>query len=151
MRFASFVGIFLTMLLLGCAAGMGGTTYSRGEAGAVQTVQYGTVVSLVPVRIEGTKTGIGTAAGAVAGGIAASGISGGKTSAVAAVIGAVAGGLLGSAAEEGMTRTDGVEIGLKMDDGRSISIVQALQPNEVFRVGDKVRVLYSGQKARVTH
>ena len=135
--------------IAGCAGGLGATTYSRSEAGRVGTVQHGTILSLRPVRIEGTKSNIGTAAGAVAGGIAASGLSGGKTGAVAAVIGAVAGGLLGSATEEGLTRTDGVEIGLKMDDGREISVVQALDPNEVLRVGDKVRVLYSGGKARV--
>lgn len=136
-------------LAAGCASGLGGTTYSRSEAGRIGAVEHGTIISLRPVRIEGTKTGIGTGAGALAGGLAASGVSGGRTGAVAAVIGAVAGGLFGAMTEEGLTRTDGVEIGLKMDDGRELSIVQALDPNEVLRVGDKVRVLYSGGKARV--
>lgn len=141
----------LLALTAGCASGLGGETYSRSEAGAMQRVQYATIVSLRPVKIEGTKSGIGTAAGAVAGGVAASGVSGGRTGTVAAVIGAVVGGLLGAATEEGMTRTDGVEFGLKMDDGREVSVVQALSPNEVFRVGDKVRVLYSSGRTRVAH
>ncbi|MGD8378964.1 MAG: glycine zipper 2TM domain-containing protein [Gammaproteobacteria bacterium] len=137
--------------LAGCASGLSGETYSRGEAGTAQRVEYGTVISLRPVRIEGTKSNIGAGAGAVAGGIAGSTVGGGKGSSVAAVIGAVAGGLLGAATEEGMTRTDGVDIGLKMEDGREISVVQELSQNEVFRVGDKVRVLFTGRKVRVAH
>lgn len=140
------------LLLAGCSlTAPGGSAYSREEAGRVGSVEYGSIVALRPVSIQGTRSGAGAAAGAVAGGIAASGASGGKTGMVAAVIGAVGGALLGSMTEEGMTRTDGVEIGLKMDDGREISIVQALDPNEEFRVGDKVRVIYSGGKARVAH
>ena len=129
----------------------GGANYSRSQTGKVETVQHGTIIALRPVRIQGTRSGVGAGAGAVVGGLAASGASGGKTGLVAAVIGAVAGGLLGSMTEEGMTRTDGVEIGLKMDDGREISVVQALNPNEEFRLGDTVRVLYSGSQVRVAH
>lgn len=139
-------------LLAGCSlAQPGGSAYSQSEAGRIESVQRGTIVSLRPVHIQGSRSGVGTTAGAVAGGIAASGASGGKTGLVAAVVGAVAGGLLGSMTEEGLTRTDGVEIGLKMEDGREISVVQALDPNETFRVGDAVRVLISGGRARVAH
>lgn len=139
-------------LLAACSlTAPGGSGYTRQEAGRVETVQHGTITALRPVRIQGTRSGAGAVAGAVGGGLAASGVSGGRTGLVAAVIGIVGGGLLGSMTEEGMTRTDGVEIGLKMDDGREISIVQALDPNEEFRVGDKVRVLYSGSQARVAH
>jgi hypothetical protein len=70
---------------------------------------------------------------------------------VMAVIGAVAGGLAGAAIEEGVTRTTGVEITLKMDDGRTIAVVQGLSPNERYSVGDRVRVISSGQATRVSH
>jgi outer membrane lipoprotein SlyB len=40
------------------------------------------------------------------------------------VIGAVAGGLAGSAAEEGLTRTQGVEITVREDDGSMRAYVQ---------------------------
>ena len=96
---ASFTALALT--LGGCASSLTGDTYSRDEARAVQTVRYGTIESLRPVKIEGTKTPIGSGAGAVVGGVAGSGVGGGRGSAVAAVIGAVAGGMLGAAAEEG--------------------------------------------------
>jgi outer membrane lipoprotein SlyB len=135
----------------GCVSQPSGSSYSQSEAGRVETVQHGAIVSLRPVRIQGSRSGAGEAAGAVAGGVAASGANTGRTGLVESVIGIVGGAMLGSLTEEGLTRADGVEIGIKMDDGREISVVQALDPNEQFRVGDKVRVLYSGSRARVAH
>lgn len=129
-----------TAMLSGCASQLSGESYSRDEARQVQTVRMGTVESLRPVKIEGTKTPIGAGAGTVIGGIAGSGVGGGRGSAVAAVIGAVAGGMIGAATEEGLTRTQGVEITVREDDGVLRAYVQALNPNEVFHVGDRVRI-----------
>ncbi|MBP8008661.1 MAG: hypothetical protein KAY87_05980, partial [Thiopseudomonas sp.] len=61
-----------TMLLTGCASSLSGDTYSRADARKVQTIRMGTIESLRPVRIEGTKTPIGAGAGAVVGGVAGS-------------------------------------------------------------------------------
>lgn len=127
-------------LLAGCASSLSGDTYSRDEARKVQVVRMGTIEALRPVKIEGTKTPIGSATGAVIGGVAASGVGGGRGSTVAAVIGAVAGGMIGAAAEEGLTRTQGVEITVREDDGVIRAYVQALSPNETFHVGDRVRI-----------
>lgn len=145
--FASFAAVALT--LGGCASSLTGDTYSRDEARAVQTVRYGTIESLRPVKIEGTKTPIGSGAGAIVGGVAGSGVGGGRGSAVAAVIGAVAGGMLGAAAEEGITRTQGVEITVREDDGNVRAYVQAVEPNQVFRVGQRVRILTVSGTSRV--
>jgi len=151
MRRSIYVASFtaLTLALGGCASSLTGDTYSRDEARAVRTVRYGTIESLRPVKIEGTKTPIGTGAGAVVGGVAGSGIGGGRGSAVAAVIGAVAGGMLGAAAEEGITRTQGVEITVREDDGNMRAYVQAVEPNQVFRVGQRVRILTVSGTSRV--
>ena len=140
-----------TAALGGCASNLGGDTYSRDEARAVQTVRMGTIESLRPVRIEGTKTPIGAGAGAIVGGVAGSGVGGGRGSAVAAVIGAVAGGLIGAATEEGLTRTQGVEITVREDDGTLRAYVQEVEPNQVFRVGERVRIMTVNGTSRVTH
>ena len=103
------------------------------------------------MKIEGTKTPIGSGAGAIAGGVAASSIGHGTGSAVAAVIGAVAGGLLGAAAEEGLTRTQGVEITVREDDGSMRAYVQEVEENEIFRVGERVRIMSVNGNSRVTH
>lgn len=145
---ASFAAL---ALLGGCASSLTGDTYSRGEARAVQTVRMGTIEALRPVQIEGTKTPIGAGAGAVIGGIGGSSVGGGRGSAVMAVIGAVAGGLLGAAAEEGLTRTQGVEITVREDDGSMRAYVQEVEPNQIFRVGERVRIMTVNGTSRVTH
>ncbi|MDH4560710.1 hypothetical protein [Pseudomonas sp. BN411] len=146
---ASFTAVALA--LGGCQSSLTGDSYSRDEARQVQTVRMGTIESLRPVKIEGTKTPVGAGAGAVVGGIGGSTIGHGRGSAVAAVIGAVAGGLLGAAAEEGMTRTQGVEITVREDDGSMRAYVQEVQPNEVFRVGERVRIMTVNGTSRVAH
>jgi len=153
MRKSVLVVAFTTMSLLlgGCASSLTGDSYSRDEARRVQTVRMGTIEALRPVKIEGTKTPIGGGAGAVVGGVAGSAIGGGRGSIVAAVIGAVAGGLAGSAAEEGITRTQGVEITVREDDGSTRAYVQAVQENEIFRVGERVRIMTVDGTSRVNH
>jgi outer membrane lipoprotein SlyB len=141
----------LTLILGGCASSLTGDTYTRDEARSVQVVRMGTIESLRPVKIEGTKTPIGAGAGAVVGGVAGSGVGGGRGSAVAAVIGAVAGGLLGAAAEEGITRTQGVEITVREDDGTLRAYVQEVEENQIFRVGERVRIMTVNGTSRVTH
>jgi outer membrane lipoprotein SlyB len=49
----------MAMLLTGCQSSLTGDSYSRDEARRVQTVRMGTIESLRPVKIEGTKTPIG--------------------------------------------------------------------------------------------
>jgi outer membrane lipoprotein SlyB len=139
------------LLLGGCASSLTGDTYSRDEARTVQTVRMGTIEALRPVKIEGTKTPIGAGAGAVVGGVAGSGVGGGRGSLVAAVIGAVAGGMLGSLTEEGITRTQGVEITVREDDGSMRAYVQQVEQNQIFRVGERVRILSVNGTSRVSH
>ncbi|PBP66553.1 hypothetical protein CCL19_13935 [Pseudomonas syringae] len=141
----------IALMMGGCTSNLTGDSYSRDEARTVQTVRMGTIESLRPVKIEGTKTPIGGAAGAVVGGVGGSAIGGGRGSIVAAVIGAVAGGLLGSATEEGLTRTQGVEITVREDDGSMRAYVQQVQENEIFRVGERVRIMSVNGTSRVTH
>lgn len=144
-----FVLVLLALLLGACASSNSGSVYSRDQARKVQTVKTGVVESVRPVKLEGTRTPIGTIAGGAVGGIAGSSVGGGRGSSIAAVIGAVVGGLVGSAAEEGLTRKDGLEITIKLDGGSLVSVVQ--ENDEVFNAGDKVRLLESGGNTRVTH
>ncbi len=141
--------VALSVGIGGCASNLSGQSYSRAEARTVQQVQYGTVEAVRPVQIEGTKTPVGPLAGAVVGGVGASAIGQGRGSAVAAAVGAVAGGLAGAAAEEGLTRRQGVEITVRLDSDRTIAVVQQAAPGESFAPGDRVRVL-TGANVRVT-
>ena len=144
-----FVVALTAVFLTACASSNSGSVYSRDDARKVQTIKTGVVESVRSVKLEGTKSPVGTVAGGAIGGIAGSSVGGGRGSAIAAIIGAVAGGLAGSAFEEGVTRKDALEITVKLDGGSMIAIVQ--EADEQFHPGDKVRILENAESSRVTH
>jgi outer membrane lipoprotein SlyB len=117
MKFA--ILLISAVLLAGCASSKSGDVYSRDQARREMTVRNGVVESVRVVTLEGTKSQVGTTAGAVVGGVAGSSVGQGKGSVIAAVIGAVAGGVAGSAIEEGATRKQALEITVNLDGGRS--------------------------------
>ena len=146
-----FLILFTLSFLGGCASNLGGDTYSRGEARTPQRVEFGVVEYLRDVQIEGTDTKIGAATGAVLGGIGGSTVGGGRGKAAATVAGAVAGGVAGAAAEEVLTRTDGIEITVRLDNGEILAVVQQKSPRETFRIGERVRLLSVNGVMRVSH
>jgi outer membrane lipoprotein SlyB len=146
---ARLVIAVFSLTLLACATSRSGDVYSRDDTRKIQTVRMGVVESVRTVKIEGTQSNIGTATGAVVGGIAGSSVgSGGRDSAVAAVLGAVVGGIAGAAAEEFATRKDGVELTIKLDNGTLVSVVQ--EATEQFSPGQRVRLIESGGTTRVS-
>ncbi|SDK60279.1 outer membrane lipoprotein SlyB [Methylophilus rhizosphaerae] len=149
-RTLQWITIIAVIGFLGaCASSNSGSVYSRDEARKTQTVKTGVVESVRSVKLEGTKSPVGTVAGGAIGGIAGSTVGHGAGSTIAAVIGAVAGGLAGSAAEEAVTRKDAFEITVKLDGGGLVSIVQ--EADEPFAAGDRVRIVENSGTSRVTH
>ena len=140
----------LTVGLTGCISGLQGSTYSRSEARQVQEVEFGTVLSTNPVVIEGKQSGAGQLPGAIIGGVAGSSVGEGKGQQIFTILGAVGGAVVGSMIEEQATRTQGLELTIKMDSGKTLSIVQEVDNVNVFREGQRVRVLTQGALARVS-
>ena len=140
----------LTLGLTGCVSGLQGSTYSRSEARQVQEVEFGTVLSTNPVVIEGKQSGAGQLPGAIIGGVAGSSVGEGKGQQIFTILGAVGGAVVGSMIEEQATRTQGLELTIKMDSGKTLSIVQEVDDVNVFREGQRVRVLTQGALARVS-
>ena len=138
-----------SLILDGCASSMSSSAYTRGQARKESTVKNGTVESVRQVTIEGTKTPIGATAGAAVGAVAGSSIGHDKGSAVAAILAGVAGGLVGSAAEEVVTREQGLEIIVKLDSGNTVAVTQ--KADEEFKPGERVRVSSGSGSSRVTH
>lgn len=149
MTLRTLIALSLVALMTACASSNSGSVYSRDQTRQVQTVKMGTVESVRLVQIEGTKSPVGTGAGAVIGGVAGNSVGGGRGKAITTVLGAVVGGVAGAAAEEGITRKDGVELTVKLDKGDMIAIVQ--EADEEFHPGDRVRILDGGGVTRVTH
>ncbi|OMU01741.1 hypothetical protein AQ768_26320 [Burkholderia pseudomallei] len=141
-----------TVTLAGCFTPPGSAdVYSVGQAQREQTVRMGTVESVRAVRIQGDGGGsaLGTLGGGALGAVAGA-IGGGRGSVLTAIAGGIAGAVAGNAVGQGLSSANGVEITVRLDNGDLRSITQAATP-EVFRAGERVRLLSSGGVTRVTH
>lgn len=143
--------IVVSALMAGCTSQYSGTSYSSSEALTAQTVNYGVVTSVQNVQIRGTDSDInvGSVGGTVLGAIAGSQIGGGWGRVAGGVGGAVLGGVAGNAVQKGVTKENGINIVVKLDNGSNVSVTQAA--DQAFAVGQRVKVVGSGSRVRVTH
>ena len=132
-------------LLAGCSMpeSRAGNVYSRDQARTSQSVNYGTILRVDLVTIEGTQTGAGTVAGGAMGGALGSAVGSGSGRTIATVGGAIVGGIAGAAIEKGVTTVEGVELEVQLDNGELLVVVQ--ENDAVYRVGDRIRVLRDSQ------
>ncbi|MSQ52759.1 MAG: glycine zipper 2TM domain-containing protein [Betaproteobacteria bacterium] len=132
----------------GCANTSSGSVYDTRQARQEQTVRLGVVESVRHVTIEGSRSPVGAVAGGAVGGVAGSNVGGGRGSTIGTILGAVAGGVAGSILEERVTRKDGLEITVKLENGELRAITQDAE--EVFKPGERVRLLSGGGVTRVS-
>ncbi|MCY9847475.1 glycine zipper 2TM domain-containing protein [Pectobacterium jejuense] len=139
--------------LAGCAntSTLSGDVYSASEAKQVQTVTYGTIVSMRPVQIQAGEDSnvIGALGGAVLGGFLGNTIGGGSGRSLATAAGAVAGGIAGQSATGALNRTQGVELEIRRDDGSTIMVVQK-QGDTKFSAGQRVAMANNGRSITVS-
>jgi outer membrane lipoprotein SlyB len=112
-------------------------------------VRFGVVETVRPVRIQPRESGVGTAGGAVLGGIAGSNVGGGSGQVAGAIGGAILGGIIGQSVERSANERPGVELTVLLDSGKYIAVVQ--EADEEFRSGDRVRIVSGRGMTRVTH
>ena len=140
----------LAGILAGCATPReSGSVYNSAQAMHEQVVRMGTVESVRNVTIANPESGVGTMTGAALGGLGGSQVGHGNGSAAVGIIGAVAGGIIGNRVENQANNRPGFEITVKLDNGELRSITQAA--DEMFRPGERVRLLSNGYTTRVTH
>jgi outer membrane lipoprotein SlyB len=138
------------LLLGGCAYHAGSGDYRGYETRGEQSVRFGVVESVREVRIDPRETGVGTAGGALLGGLAGSNVGGGNGQIAGAIGGAILGGIIGQNIEKSANERRGAEVTVLLDTGKYISVVQ--EADESFRAGDRVRILSGrGGQTRVTH
>ena len=143
-----FVLALLVASLAACATSSP-DVIQRGDAQRLSQVQDGTVLSIRPVTVDGSQSGIGTVTGGVIGGVAGSSVGGRRESVAVGVLGAVIGGVVGNAAERAGTRESAVEILIQLRNGERRAIVQAVG-SETLAPGDAVVLVTTGGKTRVT-
>lgn len=137
--------IALALTLAGCALpSLSPDVYGRSDAGRIHNQRLGEVVMLRSVPISGRSGVIGTYGGGYIGAAVGGTVGDGGGENVAEAVGAVAGAVAGQKAEEVATRSQGLEITVKLDDGDTITLVQGA--DVPFEVGERVRVLISGNE-----
>jgi outer membrane lipoprotein SlyB len=140
--------MLLSVALAGCTT-TSPDVVQRGDAQRLSSVIDATVLSVRPVTVEGTQSGVGSVAGGVVGGVAGASVGGRREGIIVGVLGAVAGAVAGNALERSTTREDAVEILLQLRNGERRAIVQA-RGNETLQPGDAVILVTTGGKSRVT-
>jgi outer membrane lipoprotein SlyB len=142
--------IVAAALLAGCAAPpQSASVYTYYQTQNEQIVRTGTVESVRNVLIVNPQSGIGVASGAALGGLAGSAAGGGRGQIATTILGALAGGLVGQRVEAGAAQRPGFEITVRLDNGELRAITQ--EADELFRPGDRVRLVSNGYTTRVTH
>jgi outer membrane lipoprotein SlyB len=137
-------------MLAGCAQPQpSGSVYSSYQTMNEQSVRMGVVESVRNVTIANPDSGVGAMSGAALGGIAGSGAGRGNGQAAMGILGAVAGGIIGQRVEGQVNNKPGFEITVRLDNGELRSITQLA--DEMFRPGERVRLLSNGYTTRVTH
>jgi outer membrane lipoprotein SlyB len=136
-------------LLAGCASMPGDDDAGarRAQQRAEQKEYPGVVESVRDVEMDSERSGVAPIAGAVIGGSVGGSVGSGRGSTVGAVIGTVGGAVAGEAAAQAGTRP-GLEITVRLDEGRVIAVTQPVGKDS-FKPGDHVRVVSDGRTARV--
>jgi outer membrane lipoprotein SlyB len=146
--FSSAVVLSCALILNGCGAAPASNSYTTAQAGKLQEVKFGEVISVRSIMIEQNSSQSGQYAGGMIGGSAAKGIlPGDGTSMVGSVTGAVVGSAVGTIIDRTVEAKPGLEITLKFEDGKAAVIVQLA--DNTFTAGQKVKIVTSDGISRV--
>ena len=141
------------LTLAGCVNNrtLSGDVVSASQAQQVQNVTYGTVLSVRPVQIQGgnDENIVGAIGGAVLGGFLGNTVGGGTGRSLATAAGAIAGGLAGQEAQGALNRSNGVQMEIREDSGRTIVVTQK-QDATRFSVGQRVALIGNGNQISVS-
>jgi outer membrane lipoprotein SlyB len=133
----------------GCTFPSSRSTVPAAQAGVLNTVEYGSVVSVREVNIEGQRTNLGLAGGGIMGAAATMPSPGaGRGGAIVQAVGAVTGAVVGQSVEELVTRKRAQEITIRLDGGRTVVVIQQSSTG-LFMEGDRVRVVHGVGGAQV--
>jgi len=141
------------LTLAGCVNDrtLSGDVVSASQAQQVQNVTYGTVLSVRPVQIQGgnDENLVGALGGAVLGGFLGNTVGGGTGRSLATAAGAIAGGLAGQEAQGALNRSNGVQMEIREDSGKTIVVTQK-QDATRFSVGQRVALIGNGNQVSVS-
>ena len=121
---------------------------SKSDAQKQQYVVLGSILQITEVTIEGDRE-TGAAAGALIGAAAGESVTDSEPeSDIAAIVGGLVGSKVGAEVGSNLTKKDGVELLIKTDSGKLISIIQEISKYN-FEINQKVQIIKRNGKSRV--
>ena len=142
-----FFILISTLLLVGCEITSPYKVSNEDSQKALST-ELGTIIDVVPVKIKGDPSVVGSIAGGLIGGIAAEKIGSGSGQEIAVIAGTVAGGVIGYYSTVKLGEHNGYQYSIAIDGETSpIAIIQGEDENDKFnfKVGDRVSIIYGAQ------
>jgi outer membrane lipoprotein SlyB len=137
------------VLVTGCARpSASANVYNYSQTQRDQIVRNGTVINVRPITIQSDQTsGGGAIAGGAVGGVAGSAVGGGTGRTLAIIGGALLGALAGNAVEDRMSKKDGLEITVRLDNGETRVIAQ--EADVPIMMNQRVQVISGAGPTRV--
>ena len=142
--------VILSALLLAACASDGSCDASSSAGKKENAPKVGVVEAVTVVELPDEGGGSGSYIGGTLGNIGGANVGGGRGGAVASVLGAVLGSTVGDAAQNSGV-IPGLEIWIKLDEGKSMVVTQPAKEKEDFKVGERVRVVRKKGELRVEH
>jgi outer membrane lipoprotein SlyB len=144
----SLLAIAVLLIISGCAKNIQSNVYNENETTQMKSISKGVILEVIPVTVEGDKI-VGTASGAVIGGISGSMLGGNDTVKVlSGAVGALIGSGVGRTIDGWITGQEGYQYIIELRrDGEIVSIVQGA--NNPLAVGDNVLLLHNNDQTKV--
>ena len=121
---------------------------SKSDVQKQQYVVLGSILQITEVTIEGDRE-MGAAAGALIGGAAGQSVTDSEPeSDIGAIIGGLVGSKVGAEVGSNLTKKDGVELLIRIDSGKLVSIIQEVSKYN-FEINQKVQIIKRNGKSRV--
>lgn len=141
--------VAIAAMVAGCS-NPSSSRYDSGDVGRTIETTPGAVISSRIVEISGDSKNIGPLAGGATGAAATGLAYGGRGSGFAAILGGLVGAGAGYLIESSARNREGIEYIVRMNDGRTVTLVQNRQADEMPIVdGTPVLVQVSGRYTRV--
>ncbi len=147
--------ILLSVLAISCNT-TSPNKVKKSDAQKVTNIEYGTIITSLPVKIEGESDWVGATAGAMIGGLLATQICGEeevlgtKCQDIALVFSTIGGAALGSVIQAKLGNHDGFQYIVNIDEcGKEISVCESNQ-EKAFVQGDK-QAIQNGQRVVIIY
>ena len=142
---------FIIIVLILNACSTNPYKVSKEDSQVQLNTELGTIIDVVPVRIQGGTSTVGAVAGGLIGGIVSEKIGGGTGQEVAIIAGTVAAGVIGYYLPVKIGEHNGFQYSISIDgEDKPLGIIQGEDKKKEYnyKIGDRVSIVY-GHKVRV--